>query len=81
MKCMWKFRTVPTYYELREVRLISFIGEGPSYDDAELEAAIAKGTEAWANVPDSVVWLRNVSNRPCHQLRGVTISTFLITAS
>jgi hypothetical protein len=46
--------------ELKDVRLISFVGKGPSYDEAELEAAIAKGTTAWANVPDSVAWLRNV---------------------
>jgi hypothetical protein len=46
--------------ELRDVRLLSFIGKGPSYDEAELEAAIAKGTKAWANVPDSVAWLAKV---------------------
>ncbi len=46
--------------ELRDVHLISFIGKGPSYDEAELEAAIAKGTVAWADVPDSVAWLENV---------------------
>ncbi len=46
--------------ELREVRLISFVGKGPSYDEAELEAAIAKGTAAWASVPDSVAWLEDV---------------------
>jgi hypothetical protein len=46
--------------ELRDVRLISFVGKGPSYDEAELEAAIAKGTKAWEHVPDSVAWLREV---------------------
>lgn len=46
--------------DLREVRLISFAGKGPSYDEAELEAAIAKGTAAWANVPDSVAWLKEI---------------------
>jgi hypothetical protein len=46
--------------DLREIRLISFVGNGPSYDEAELEAAIAKGTVAWANVSDSVAWLENV---------------------
>ncbi|HEU6449658.1 MAG TPA: hypothetical protein VFV23_14595 [Verrucomicrobiae bacterium] len=46
--------------ELRDVRLISFIGKGPSYDEAELEAAIAKGTKAWAKVPDSVAWLKEI---------------------
>jgi hypothetical protein len=46
--------------ELRDIRLISFIGKGPSYDEAELEAVIDKGTRAWASVPDSAEWLRNV---------------------
>jgi hypothetical protein len=46
--------------ELRDVRLISFVGNGPSYDEAELEAAIQKGTQAWANVPDSVAWLKGI---------------------
>ena len=44
--------------ELREVRLLAFIGEGPSYDERELETAIQKGTRAWADVPDSVAWVR-----------------------
>jgi len=46
--------------ELRDVRLISFVGKGPSYDEAELEAAIAKGTKAWEHVPDSVAWLKGI---------------------
>jgi hypothetical protein len=46
--------------ELRGVRLISFVGKGPSYDEAELEEAISKGTQAWANVPDSVAWVKGV---------------------
>jgi hypothetical protein len=46
--------------ELRDIRLISFVGKGPSYDEAELEAAITKGTQAWANIQDSVAWLKSV---------------------
>jgi hypothetical protein len=46
--------------ELKDVRLISFVGNGPSYDEAELEAAIAKGTKAWEQVPDSVAWLKGI---------------------
>jgi hypothetical protein len=30
----------------------------PSYDEKELEAFIEKGTKAWADVPDSVAWVR-----------------------
>lgn len=44
--------------EMRDVRLLAFIGEGPSYDEQELETAIEKGTRAWADVPDSVAWVR-----------------------
>ena len=36
------------------------IAKGSSYDEAELEAAIAKGTKAWATVPDSVAWLNDI---------------------
>jgi hypothetical protein len=46
--------------ELKNIRLISFIGIGPSYDEAELAAAIEKGTKAWENVPDSAAWVRSI---------------------
>jgi hypothetical protein len=46
--------------ELRDIRLIAFVGKGPSYDEAELEAAIEKGTRAWAQVPDSAAWIRSM---------------------
>jgi len=46
--------------ELKEVRLLSFMGNGPSYDEAELEAAIDKGTKAWEDVPDPAAWLRGI---------------------
>ncbi|OGV73911.1 MAG: hypothetical protein A3K19_20055 [Lentisphaerae bacterium RIFOXYB12_FULL_65_16] len=44
--------------KLRNPRLLAFVGWAPSYDDAELEAAIEKGTRAWADVPDAVKWVR-----------------------
>jgi len=46
--------------ELRDIILIAFIGEGPSYDEDELNQAIEKGTHAWADVPDSVKWVRDL---------------------
>jgi hypothetical protein len=49
--------------ELRDIRLISFVGKGPSYDEVELEAAISKGTKAWAKVPDSVAWLNDMRGK------------------
>lgn len=39
-------------------KLIAFIGEGPSYNEDDLNTLIEKGTKAWADVPDSVVWVR-----------------------
>ncbi len=32
----------------------------PSYDEEELEAAIEKGSRAWADVPDAVAWVREL---------------------
>ena len=32
----------------------------PSYDEKELEAFIEKDTKAWADVPDSVAWVREI---------------------
>lgn len=34
----------------------------PSYDQAELETLIDKGTKAWADVPDSAGWVREQRN-------------------
>jgi len=42
----------------RNPQLLAIIGEAPSYDEAELNASIAKGTAAWADVPDAVAWVR-----------------------
>jgi hypothetical protein len=44
--------------ELKDVRLLALVGEGPSYDEAELEALIEKGTQAWQNVGDVTAWVR-----------------------
>jgi len=43
---------------LRGVRLLAFVGEGPSYDEEELGRLIEKGSRAWSDVPDSVAWVR-----------------------
>lgn len=43
---------------LRDVRLLAFVGEGPSYDERELKQLVEKGTRAWSDVPDSVAWVR-----------------------
>lgn len=44
--------------EHRNTRLIAIVGEGPSYDPKEMETLIAKGTTAWADVPNAVSWVR-----------------------
>jgi hypothetical protein len=36
----------------------STLAEVPSYDEKELGELIKKGTKAWADVPNSVIWVR-----------------------
>lgn len=43
--------------ELRNVRLIEFAGKPPSYDEEELNQAIKKGTQAWADVENITDWV------------------------
>jgi hypothetical protein len=45
---------------LRNVRLLAFDAHQPSYDEDEFKRMVAKGTQAWANVPDSAVWVENL---------------------
>ncbi len=44
--------------ELRDIHLLAFVGQGPSYDERELEGFVEKGTRVWSDVPDSVAWVR-----------------------
>lgn len=46
--------------KLRGVRLISFVGNAPSYDEMELETAIEKGSKAWAGIPNAASWVRDL---------------------
>jgi hypothetical protein len=43
--------------ELRNVRLIEFAGNPPSYSEDELNQAIKKGTQAWAEVENITDWV------------------------
>lgn len=43
--------------ELRSLRLLAFETHQPMYDDHEFNLMVEKGTQAWANVPDSTSWL------------------------
>lgn len=43
--------------ELRNVRLIKFAGKPPAYNEDELNQAIKKGTEAWADVENITDWV------------------------
>jgi len=45
---------------LKDVKLLSFLGKAPSYDESELEAAIDKGTKAWAGVGKGSEWVRSL---------------------
>ena len=45
---------------LRNVRLLAFEAHQPRYDEGEFNSMVAKGTQAWANVPDSAAWVENL---------------------
>ena len=45
---------------LRNVRLIRVEEYSPSYDEAALDDFVAKGTEAWRDVPDAAAWVRDL---------------------
>ena len=46
--------------DLRNIQLISFADYQPSYNEEALERFTAKGTVAWADVPDAAQWVRDV---------------------
>jgi len=43
--------------ELRKIRLIEFAGKPPAYSEDELNQAIKKGTQAWADVENITDWV------------------------
>lgn len=45
---------------LRNVRLLAFEAHQPHYDENEFKRMVAKGTQAWANVPDSSAWVESL---------------------
>lgn len=45
---------------LRNVRLLAFDAHQPSYDEDEFKRMVERGTQAWANVPDSTAWVENL---------------------
>lgn len=53
--------------ELRHLNLIEFVDYEPRYDEAELDALIAKATPRWADVPDASVWLREMRGDGEHE--------------
>jgi hypothetical protein len=46
--------------DLRNIQLIAFADFRPAYDQEALDRFTAKGTEAWADVPDAAQWVREV---------------------
>lgn len=44
--------------KLRNERLVEIVGPRPSYNPSDLDAFVAAGTKAWADVPDAVAWVR-----------------------
>jgi hypothetical protein len=46
--------------ELRNLNLLAFEDNQPSYNDDEFNLMVERGTQAWADVPDATVWLENL---------------------
>jgi len=46
--------------ELRNLNLISFEDYQPGFNESALDAFVAAGTEAWADVPDAAAWVREL---------------------
>lgn len=46
--------------DLRNIQLIAFVDYQPTYDEGALDRFAAKGTKAWADVPDAVKWVRDL---------------------
>ncbi len=49
--------------DLRNLKLIEFIGGPPSYNEDELNQAIKKGTKCWADVEDITQWVAEQRGR------------------
>ena len=45
---------------LRNLRLLAFEAHQPSYDDDEFKRMVERGTQAWADVPDSAAWVETL---------------------
>ncbi|MBZ0096565.1 MAG: hypothetical protein K8H75_14480 [Sulfuricella sp.] len=45
---------------LRNLRLLAFEAHQPSYDEDEFKRMVERGTQAWADVPDSAAWLETL---------------------
>jgi hypothetical protein len=46
--------------DLRNILMISFVDYQPTYNEAALDQFAAKGANAWADVPDAAMWVREV---------------------
>jgi len=45
---------------LRNYKLLEFDAYQPSYDEAEVNLMVERGTKAWADVPDATAWLETL---------------------
>jgi hypothetical protein len=46
--------------KLRNYKLLEFDAYQPSYDEAEFNLMVKRGTKAWADVPDATEWLETL---------------------
>lgn len=46
--------------DLRNLRLLAFEHHQPAYDEDEFKRMVERGTQAWADVPDSAAWVETL---------------------
>lgn len=46
--------------DLRNLRLLAFEHHHPAYDEDEFKRMVERGTQAWADVPDSAAWVETL---------------------
>jgi hypothetical protein len=46
--------------ELRNLNLLAFEEHKPSFDEDEFNSMVARGTQAWTDVPDATAWLETL---------------------
>ena len=46
--------------DLRNLRLLAFEHHHPAYDEDDFKRMVERGTQAWADVPNSAAWVETL---------------------